>query len=62
MECANLKDKFYVRPLNFFKIACTSFGMIIFHDFAAPSLQINAFDLQTGRSGRPVLANGKHSE
>ena len=45
MECANLKDKFYARPLNFFKIARSSFGMIIFRGLITPSLQINAFDL-----------------
>ena len=33
----------------------------MFQDFAAPSLQNDAFDLQTGSSGRPVLANGKHA-
>ena len=33
------------------------FGVISFQDFAAPSLQNDAFDLQTDQSGRPVLAN-----
>ena len=62
MVCANLKDSFYPSPLNVFKIARTSFGVIIFQDFAAPSLQNDALDLQTGQSGRPILANGKYSE
>ena len=34
---------------------CTIFEVIIFQDFAAPSLQNGAFSLQTGRSGQPVL-------
>ena len=37
------------------------FRVIIFHDFAAPSLQNNVFEPQNGQSGRPVLANGNHS-
>ena len=40
-EWTNLKDKFY--PLNFFKIARTIFGVVIFQDFPAPSLQNDAF-------------------
>ena len=32
----------------------TIFGVIIFQDFAAPSIQNDAFDLQTGRPDRPV--------
>ena len=47
MGCTNLKDKFYPSPLNFFKIARASF-VVINIDFAAPSLQNDAFDLQTG--------------
>ena len=42
---------------NFYKIVRTIFGVIIFQDFAAPSLQNDAFDLQTGRSGWPVLGS-----
>ena len=34
----------------------------MFQDFAAPSLQNDAFDLQAGRSGWPVVANGKQSK
>ena len=34
-------------------IARAIFGVIIFQDFAGPSNQNGAFDLQTGRSGRP---------
>ena len=37
---------------NFFKIARTIFGVVIFQDFTALFLQNNAFDLQTGRSGQ----------
>ena len=33
----------------------------MFQGFAAPSLQIDAFDLHTGQSGQPVLVNGKHT-
>ena len=49
--CTNLKDNFYLSPLNFSKIVCTIFGVIIFQDFAAPSHQNNTLNLQTGRSG-----------
>ena len=51
-EFTNFKDKFYSCPSNFLKIARTIFVLIIFQDFAAPSLQNDAFDLQTGR---PVM-------
>ena len=34
-------------------------GVTIFHDFATPSLQNAAFDLQTGRPDVPVPGNGK---
>ena len=44
-----MKDKFYPSPPNFFKIGHTVFGVIIFQDFAAPSLQYDPFDLQTGQ-------------
>ena len=57
-----MKGKFCPRPSNFFKIVRTSCGVIIFQDFGALSLQNDAFHLQTGRSGRPVLTNGKHSD
>ena len=60
-ECTNLKDKFYPGPSNFFKIARIIFGVKIFQDFAAPSLQNDAFDLQIGPPDRPVPENGKHS-
>ena len=60
-EFTNFKDKFHASNSNFFKIARTIFALIIFQDFAAPSLQNDSFDLQTGRSGRPTLANGKHT-
>ena len=53
------KVKFYPSTLNFFKIVHTIFRVIIFQDFAAPSLQNDAFDLQTSLSGQPVLTNGK---
>ena len=33
-ENVDMKDKFYPSRLNFFKIACTSFRVIIFQDFA----------------------------
>ena len=56
-----LKDKCYPSPWNFFKIAPTILGVIIYQDFASPSLQYDTFDLQTGQSGRTVLASGKHS-
>ena len=58
-ECTNLKDKFYPNLSTFFKIARINFGVIIFQDFAVPSLKNDAFDLQTGRSGLPVMANGE---
>ena len=45
-------NKYYPSPSHFFKIACTIFRVIIFQDFAAPSLQNETFDLQTGRSGK----------
>ena len=61
MECTNFKDKFYPSNSNFFKIARTIFEMINFQDFVAPSLQNDAFDLQTARSGQPVQENGKHT-
>ena len=56
----NLKDKCYRNPSpsTFFKITRTGFEVII------PSLQNEAFDLQTGRFDRldqPVLANEKRS-
>ena len=51
-----MKDKFYPRPSNFFKIARTIFGVIILQDFAAPSLQNGAFEYKLAG-----LANGKHS-
>ena len=35
-------------------------GGIIFQDFAAPIGQHDAFDLQTGRPERPVLAEHSH--
>ena len=35
-----------LRYLYFFKIAHTIFEVILFHDFAAPFLQNDAFDLQ----------------
>ena len=57
-ECTNLT---YPCPSNFFKMARTIFGVIIFRDFAAPSLQNGAFDLQIGRQDHSILANGKHS-
>ena len=56
-----LRITFYSSNSNFFKIARTLFRVIIFQDFAAPSLQNRAFDLQTGQSGRPVLAKRKHT-
>lgn len=34
-ENIDMKEKVYPSPLNVFKIACTSFGVIIFRDFAA---------------------------
>ena len=62
----NLKDKCYRNPSpsTLFKITRTGFEVIISQDFAAPSLQNEAFDLQTGRFDRldqPVLSNGKRS-
>ena len=54
----HFEKTFYPSPSNFFKILRAFF---IFHDFAAPSLQNDTFNLQTGWSGRPILANGKHS-
>ena len=53
---------FYPSPSNFFKITRTIFGVIIFQDSAAPSLLKDTFDLQTGRSGQPVMTNGKYSQ
>ena len=50
MNCANLKFKFYPGLSNFFKMEGTFFGVIIFQDFAEPSLQ----------NGLPVLADGMH--
>ena len=49
----------YSSPSNFYEITRTIFGVIIIQDFAAPFLQNDAFDLQTGR---PVLTNGKHPQ
>ena len=37
----------------------TIFGVIIFQDFAAPSLQNAAFDLQKGQPDRPFVTNRK---
>ena len=54
-----MKDKFYRSPSYFFKIARTIFGLVNFQDFAAPSLQNDVFDLQTGWPDRPVSANLK---
>ena len=51
-----------LRYLYFLKIVRSIFEVILFHDFAAPFLQNGGFDLQTGRCGQPVLANGKHSK
>ena len=56
-----LKATFYASPSKFFKIVNTIFRVIIFQDFAGPSLQSGAFDIQTGRSGWPVLENRKYS-
>ena len=42
-KCSNLKDKFCARP------ASTIFGLIIFQDFPAPSLQMDAFDSTWGQ-------------
>ena len=47
--------KVYPSSLNFFKITRAIFGVIIFKDFALPSIQKDAFDLQTGW---PVLTSG----
>ena len=47
-------DEFYPSPSNF--ITRTIFGVIMFQDFAAPFLQNDTFDLQTGG---PVLTNEK---
>ena len=55
-----LKNKFNPCPSIFFKIARNIFGVIMFSNFVAPSLQNDSFDVQTGRSGQPVLTNGKH--
>ena len=44
---------------NFCKLARTSFGVIIFQDFTAPSLQNGAFDLLTGRSGPSLETQGQ---
>ena len=62
MEFTNFKDDLYPSLLNFFKMAHTIFGVIIFRDFAAPSLQNDTFDLQTRWPDQPVLSNGKHSK
>ena len=61
MEYIRFKNKFYPSPSKFFKIECTSFGVIILKDVPAPSLQNDAFDLQTGWSGPPVLVSEKQS-
>ena len=58
-ECSNLKGNFYLSPWNFFKIARTIFGVIVFLEFTTPFLENEAIDLQTGR---PVLTNEKHSK
>ena len=50
LEFSNFKNKFYPSNLNFFKIVCTIFRVIIFQDFAAPSPQNGAINLQTGQS------------
>ena len=55
-----LKHMFYPRPSNFITMACTVFGVIIFQDFAAPSLQNDTFGSQTGHCDWPVLAKRKH--
>ena len=44
----HFENTFYPSPSNFFKILR---AFLVFHDFAAPSLQNDAFDLQTGWSG-----------
>ena len=58
-ECTNFKNPLYPSPSNFFKIARTIFGVIVFQDFAVPSLQNDA--LHTGQTHQPVLASGNHS-
>ena len=55
----HLKNTFYASPSHFFKITRTVFEVTTFQDFATPLLQNDAFDLQTGRSDMPVLANEK---
>ena len=51
-DCTDLKNKFYLSPSNFFKIARQIvFGVFSFQDFSAPSLQNDS-----------ILANGKHSQ
>ena len=48
----NRRILFYPSPSKFFKIARTIFGDIqISQDFAAPPLENDTFDLQTGWSG-----------
>ena len=61
-DCTDLKDKFYPSPSNFFKIAPTIFGLIIFQDCTGfystiPSYLTYLILIQSGWSGRPVLAN-----
>ena len=55
-----MKDKFFLSSSNLSKIARTIFGVIIFQGFAAPSLQNDTSDLQTGWFGQPALTDGKH--
>ena len=52
---------FYRSPSNFFKIARTVYGVIIFQDFAAPSFKMTPLIYRLTQSGHPVLTNGKLS-
>ena len=59
MDLNDLKVNFFSSPSNFFKTVHTIFGVITFQDFALPSLQNGAFDLQTRSYGHPVLPKKK---
>ena len=52
-------DEFYFSLSNLYEITRTIFGVIIFQHFAAPFLQNDGFDLQTGR---PILTNEKRPQ
>ena len=58
-QCSNLKDKFYPRRSNFFKIARTILGLIIFKILQQHPFNMTRSIYGLAWSGRPVSTNGR---